>query len=104
MDTMFGREAIAKRLGLPDSRGPQGMFSRGANVYRGGLPNAQSGSGNPNIGRPSTRGTNTGMVTPPPSVSALVGSLPPGAGSADPTINSAMINLFRSKVNKQGGY
>jgi hypothetical protein len=42
-------EAMLKRIqtlqGLKDSRGPQGILSRGANVYNGGSLAAQRGGG-----------------------------------------------------------
>ena len=102
---MFSRGAIERRLGIPDSRGPEGMFSRGANIYRGGLPQAQAGSGNPNIGRPSPgQGVmNPGMgVSPTPTT--LVGSLPPNAGTPDSGMNDAVMNLLRSRLAKGVGY
>lgn len=103
---LFSKEAIERRLGIPDSRGPQGMFSRGSNVYRGGLPNAQSGSGNPNIGRPakaqaSTRPMATGMTTPSVSMTTLVGSLPPGAGNQDGDMNAAIMNLLQNNMRRR---
>jgi hypothetical protein len=104
---MFSRGAIERRLGIPDSRGPQGMFSRGANVYRGGLPNAQAGTGNPNIGRPAI-GQGAGVMNAPmgvtPSPTTMVGSLPPLAGNSDSTMNAAVMNLLKSRLSRGVGY
>jgi hypothetical protein len=129
--------AIARRLGLgvPDARGPQGMLSRGANVYRGGLPNAQMGPGNPNMGRPpmgpppmgGPQGGQMGgpPMGPPPgappigrpgmmpvgggvspsqsTLTGLVGSLPPGGGNQDGTMNDAIMALLRSRLGQPQG-
>lgn len=49
-------DALKRRLsGNKDSRGPQGIMSRGKNVYNGGTNAARSGGG-ANIGRPPTPG------------------------------------------------
>jgi hypothetical protein len=40
-----------KLMGVPDARGPVGILSRGANVYRGTSLHAHSGGG-PQYGRP----------------------------------------------------
>lgn len=46
---MGSLEAILKRIqmlqGMKDSRGPQGIYSRGANVYNAGSLAAQRGGG-----------------------------------------------------------
>jgi len=81
---MFNKKAIERRLGMQDSRGPQGIMSRGANVYNGGTPQAQSGGG-PQFGRPSNQsgqapqagGEDAGALSP--SLTTLLGSLPPQA-------------------------
>jgi len=40
------KQALMKKMqGMVDSRGMLGQFSRGNNVYSGGLPNAQAGGG-----------------------------------------------------------
>ncbi len=40
------KQALMKKMqGITDSRGMLGQFSRGNNVYNGGMPNAQSGGG-----------------------------------------------------------
>lgn len=105
--------ALARRLGIADPRGPEGMFSRGANVYRGGFPNAHMGGGNPNLGRPrrpavptgqpSMGPVETGMATPPPTMTAMVGSLPPGGGNQDGMINDAVMQLLRNRLGRQQG-
>lgn len=61
--------AIKRRMtGQGDARSMQGTLSRGNNVYRGGMPNAQSGGG-PQFGRPP--------AGPP-------GGMPPGLASGMP--------------------
>lgn len=46
------QSAATRRLGLKDSRGPQGEFARGKNVYKNGSNAAHSGGG-PQFGRPA---------------------------------------------------
>lgn len=52
---MAMNSALQKRLlGQVDSRGMQGIFSRGKNIYHGGTNAAHSGGG-PQYGRPRKR-------------------------------------------------
>jgi hypothetical protein len=88
---MAMREAIARRLGMqmPDSRGPQGIMARGANVYNGGAPQAHMGGG-PQFGRPpgpaqpplTSSGPPQAQPGVPGEMTTLVGSLPPITGGA----------------------
>lgn len=50
--------------GEKDSRGIQGIFSRGKNVYHGGIGAAHSGGG-PQFGRPSKPAVRKPAVTQP---------------------------------------
>lgn len=102
-------QALQRRVfsGQEDPRGAQGMLSRGANVYRGGLPQAQGApggqsAGNPAMGRPSTSGLGGGAPVNL-SLSGLVGSLPPGQGSPDLTMNNAVMDLIRQKQQRSLG-
>jgi hypothetical protein len=107
---------------MADARGPQGIMSRGANVYNGGMPMAQSGSGKPGMGRPSIAGpppsqapgqgmlSNMGATNAQagvtPSDTTMVGSLPPEGGTLDPNMNNAILNLLKARQAQgaQGGY
>jgi len=73
------KAALQKRLqGMADSRGLQGMFSRGANVYNGGSSAATVGGG-PQFGPP--QGNQNAAAPSPPG---LGGQLPPGLGGPMP--------------------
>jgi len=96
-------QGVGNTVPQRDPRGPQGMFSRGANVYRGGLPNAQMGSGNPNMGRPPTAGVNSGIGQYSVPLSTFVGSLPPNQGNPDSTFNDALMALWRQKMVQNPG-
>lgn len=97
------QSAIQRRLGISDPRGPEGMMSRGTNVYRGGMPQAHIGGGNPNLGRPSTAPIDNGVgAAPSPSLTAYVGSLAPNAGSTDPTMNDSVLNLIKQRYGMGG--
>lgn len=84
------KDALQRRLtGMRDSRSKQGIMSRGANVYKGGAPQARTGGG-PNIGRPPTAPPE--METPEPagvpSLSEIVQRMsqlqPPGSEPVAP--------------------
>ena len=78
------KQSLMKRLqGMVDSRGLQGMLSRGANVYNGAGPQAQMGPGRPQMGAPVG---NANAATPAipggpsgPATPAVPGMQPPGA-------------------------
>lgn len=60
--------ALQRRLlGVNDPRGPQGIMSRGANVYNGGSPSAHSGGG-PQFGRPRTNPLDPNLANPGGSI------------------------------------
>src|SRR5215831_6364738 len=100
---MFSRCAIERLLGIADARGPQGIMSRGSNVYNGGMPSAQFGPGNPNIGRPNTRPTG-GLPAPNESLTTMVGSLPPNPGQTlDPTMQQSMLDVMRARQGRMMG-
>lgn len=52
-----------KLLGERDSRGMQGIFARGSNVYNGGTSAAHSGGG-PQFGRPTVKKPSTPSAQP----------------------------------------
>jgi hypothetical protein len=98
---LFSKAAIERRLGLQDARGPQGMFSRGSNIYRGGMPMAHAGGGNPNLGRPSTEGVTQEDAGVTPSNTTLFGSLPPNGGTPDATMNNAVMDLLKRHLSQR---
>lgn len=58
----MANEALKRRMsGIKDSRGPQGIASRGKNVYNSGS-NAARTSGGPGIGRPPMDGGVPGQM------------------------------------------
>lgn len=60
--------ALQRRLaGEQDSRSTQAIFTRGANIYHGGLGNAHAGGG-PQFGRPRKSGLNKPLSKSKPKV------------------------------------
>ena len=124
MPPMNMQAAMQRRLGMADARGPQGIMSRGANVYNGGMPQAHAGPGRPGMGRPpaspsgpppsqspqqgmlSNMGATNTQQGITPSDTTMVGSLPPQGGTMDPNMNNAILDLLRVRQQQgaQGGY
>lgn len=59
-------EFMRRLMGMQDSRGPQGIAARGANVYNMGSPVAQQGGGmqfgRPRMGIPQNANPNPGLA------------------------------------------